>query len=57
VGRLSTKNYACWRFRQVPHLEKVLPGGLNQHSSLCQQLRAYARDELKLKPNRTAYTS
>jgi len=57
MGRLSTKDYERWRFRQVPHLEKVLPGSLNQHSYLCQQLRAYARDELKLKPNRTAYTS
>jgi hypothetical protein len=57
MGRLSKEDYERWRFRQVPHLEKVLPGSLNQHSYLCQQLRAYARDELKLKPSRTAYTS
>ena len=54
MGRLSKEDYERWRFRQVPHLEKVLPGSLNQHSYLCQQLRAYARDELKLKPSRTA---
>jgi len=57
MGRLSKEDYERWRFLQVPHLEKVLPGSLNQHSYLCQQLRAYARDELKLKPSRTAYTS
>jgi hypothetical protein len=57
MGRLTKEDYERWRFRQVPHLEKVLPGSLNQHSYLCQQLRAYARDELKLKPSRTAYTS
>jgi len=57
MGRLSKEDYERWRFRQVPHLEKVLAGSLNQHSYLCQQLRAYARDELKLKPSRTAYTS
>src|SRR5262245_10219325 len=57
MGRLSKADYERWRFRQVPHLEKVLPGSLNQHSYPCQQLRDYARDQLKLKPSRTAYVS
>lgn len=57
MGHLSKAGYERWRFRQVPHLEKVLPGSLNQHSYLCQQLRAYARGELKLRPSHTAYVS
>jgi len=57
MGRLSKEDYERWRFRQVPHLESVLPGSLDQHSYLFKQLRAYAHDELKLKPSRTSYVS
>jgi len=57
MGRLSKEDYERWRFRQVPHLEKVLPGSLNQHAFFCRELRVYARDELDLKPSRTAYMS
>jgi hypothetical protein len=57
MERLSKDDYERWRFRQVPYLEKVLPGSLNQHSFLCRELRAYGRDELKLKPSHTAYVS
>jgi hypothetical protein len=57
MGHLSKTDYERWRFRQVPHLEKVLPGSLNQHSYLCHQLRGYLRNQLKLKPSRTAYMS
>src|SRR6266566_3858544 len=57
LGRLSKENYERWRFRQVPHLEKVLPGSLNEQAFFCRELRAYARDELKLKPSHTAYMS
>ena len=57
MGRLSKADYERWRFRQVPHLEKVLPGSLNQHAFFCRELRAYARDELELKPSHTAYVS
>jgi hypothetical protein len=57
MGRLSRRDYERWRFRNAPHLEAVLPGSLNQHSFFCRQLRAYARDELTLKPSRTAYVS
>ncbi len=57
MGRLSKQDYERWRFRQMPHLEVVLPGSLNQHSFFCRELRAYARDELKLKPSRTVYVS
>jgi hypothetical protein len=56
MGRLSKENYERWRFRQVPHLEKVLFGSLNEHAFFCRELRAYAR-ERKLKPSRTAYVS
>jgi hypothetical protein len=57
MGRLSKADYERWRFRQVPFLEKVLPGSLNQHQFFLRELRAYARDELKLKPSRTVYAS
>jgi hypothetical protein len=56
MGRLTKQNYERWRFRQVPHLEKVLPGSLNEHAYFCRELRAYAR-EFNLKPSRTVYTS
>jgi hypothetical protein len=41
----------------VPYLEKVLPGSLNKLQFLLRTVRAQARDELRLKPNRTTYTS
>ena len=53
---ISKENYERWRFRQVPYLEEVLPGSLNEHAFFCRELRACA-DELRLKPSRTAYTS
>jgi hypothetical protein len=56
MGRLSKENYERWRLRQVPHLEKVLPGNLNQNAFFIRELRAWAR-ALKLKPSRTAYRS
>src|ERR1041384_1829080 len=34
MGRLSKDNYERWRLRQIPHLEKVLPGSLNEHAFL-----------------------
>ena len=57
MGRLSKEDYERWRLRQVPHLEMVLPGSLNEHAFFCREMRAYARDERKLKPSRTAYVS
>jgi len=57
MGRLSKEDYERWRFRQVPHLENVLPGSLNQHAFFCRELRGYARSELNLRPSRTAYMS
>jgi hypothetical protein len=36
MGRLTKENYERWRFRQVPHLEKVLPGSLNEHGYFCR---------------------
>lgn len=56
MGRLTRENYERWRFRQVPDLDRVLPGSLNEHADFCRALRAHA-GELKLKPTRTAYTS
>ncbi len=55
MGRLSKENHERWRFRQMPHLEMVLPGSLRQHEFFCRELRAFALDELKLKPSRTVY--
>ena len=46
MGRLSRENYERWRFRRVAHLEKVLPGSLNERAFFCPELRAYACDEL-----------
>jgi hypothetical protein len=57
MGKLSRENHQRWRCRQVPHLEKVLPGSLNQFQFLLRFLRSHARDELGLKPSRTVYTS
>jgi len=57
MRRLSPENYEAWRFRRVPHLEKVLPGSLDEHAFFCRELQAYVRDELKLKPSHTAYMS
>ena len=57
MGRLSKHYYERWRFRQVPHLQKVLPGSLNEHAFFCRELQAYATDELQLKPSHTAYVS
>jgi hypothetical protein len=57
MGRLSKEDYEKWRLRQVPYLERVLPGSLNQHAFLCRELRAYARDVLALKASRTVYMS
>src|SRR5438552_18766476 len=57
MGKLSKENYEDWRFRRVPNLEKVLPGSLNQFQFLLRTLRSHARDELRLKPSRTAYMS
>lgn len=57
IGKLSRENHERWRFRQVPHLEKVLPGNLNQFQFLLRTLRSYARDELGLRPSRTVYPS
>jgi hypothetical protein len=57
MGTLTRENYERWRFRQVPHLEKVLPGSLNKFQFLLRTLRSHARDELRLKPSRTVYMS
>jgi hypothetical protein len=57
MGKLTKEEYERWRFRQVPYLEKVLPGNLNQLQFLLRTVRSHARDELRLKPSLTAYTS
>jgi hypothetical protein len=54
---LTKADYERWRFRQVPHLEKVLPGSLNKFQFLLRTLRSHASDELRLKPSRMVYTS
>jgi hypothetical protein len=57
IGKLSKEDHERWRFRQIPYLEKVLPGSLNQLQFLLRALREIARDELALHPSRTVYTS
>ena len=57
MGTLTKENYERWRFRQVSHLEQVLPGRLNKFQFLLRTLRSHARDELGLTPSRTVYTS
>src|SRR5206468_4090974 len=57
MGTLTKENYERWRFRQVPHLEKVVPGSLNKLQFLLRTLRSHARDKLGLMPSRTVYTS
>jgi hypothetical protein len=57
IGSLTKEHYEDWRFRRVAHLEKVLPGSLNQFQFFLRTLRSHARDELGLKPSRTVYTS
>ena len=57
MGTLTKENYERWRFRQVSHLEQVLPGSLNKFQFLLRTLRSHARDELGLTPSRTVYTS
>ena|ERR1035437_1839311 len=57
MGTLTKENYERWRFRQVPHLEQVLPGSLSKFQFLLRTLRSHARDELGLTPSRTVYTS
>jgi hypothetical protein len=57
MGTLTKENYERWRFRQLPHLEKVLPGSLNKFQFLLRTLRSHACDELRLTPSPTVYTS
>ena len=57
IGKLTKENYERWRLRQVPDLEKVLPGSLNQLQFLLRAIRSHVRDQLGLKPSRTVYTS
>ena len=57
MGKLSKENHDRWRFRQVPYLEKVIPGNLSQFQFLLRTVRAYALTELQTKPSRTVYTS
>jgi len=57
IGKLSKEDHARWRFRQIPYLERVISGSLSQLQFLLRALRALARDQLRLKPSRTVYTS
>ena len=57
MGKLTKEDHERWRFKQVPHLEKVVLGSLNQLQFLLRTLRSHARDDLRLKASRTVYTS
>jgi hypothetical protein len=56
MDKLTREDYERWRFRQVPHLEKVVRGSLNQLSEICQIVRANSLHG-KLKTSKTVYTS
>jgi hypothetical protein len=49
MGKLTRENHDRWRFRQLAHLENVLPGSLNQFQFLLRTVRAHALDRLRLK--------
>ena len=57
MGKLSREDHEKWRFRQVPYLERVISGNLAQLEVLLRAVRTYSRDQLRLKPSRTVYTS
>jgi hypothetical protein len=56
MDKLSKQNYEAWRKKQIPHLEKVLLGNLNQLSFILKQLRSHAKSR-GLKPSWTGYNS
>jgi hypothetical protein len=43
MGKLTKENHERWRLRQVPHLEKVMPGSLNQFEFLLRGSFALSR--------------
>jgi hypothetical protein len=57
MGKLSREDHERWRSRQVPCLERVLPGNLSQFQFILKTLRAWALNEHRLKPSPTAYVS
>ena len=57
MGKLTREDHDRWRLRQVPYLERVIRGNLAQFEVLLRAVRTYSRDQLRLKPSRTVYTS
>lgn len=56
MGRLTREDHEKWRFRQVPHLERVVDGSLAKMSTIARAFREFAREN-QLKPSVTVYTS
>ena len=56
MDKVAREDYERWRFRQVPYLEKVVRGSLNQLSEICRIVRANSL-HAGLKPSKTVYTS
>ena len=56
MGKLTREQHERWRFRQVPYLERVIPGSLTQLDAI---VRAVRNNSSKggLTPSRTAYYS
>lgn len=56
MGKLTREDHERWRFRQIPYLEKVLPGSLNQMEAIVRAVRSNFLNG-GLKPSQTVYTS
>jgi hypothetical protein len=54
MGKLSKEDYEDWRFRRIPHLEKVLNFNLSKANRILRILKHHA-EALGLKPSRTVY--
>jgi hypothetical protein len=54
MGKLSKEDYENWRFRRIPHLEKVLNCNLSKANRILRILKYHAK-AIGLKPAHTVY--
>ena len=54
MGKLSKEDYEDWRFKRIPHLEKVLNCSLSKANRILRILKYHA-EAIGLKPSRTVY--
>jgi hypothetical protein len=54
IGKLSKEDYEDWRFKRIPHLEKVLNCNLSKANRILRILKHHAQ-ALGLKPSPTVY--